>query len=157
MSIPCLIKFKVSQVIFWKRPWCWERLRAGGEGGNQGWLDSITDSMDMSLSKLWETVKDRETWSTTIHGVAKSQTWFSNWTTTIILIFFHFKNSSLYIHYDNTVRENLVYFCTVSSVQLLSHIRLFATPWIAAHQASLSITNSRSSLKLTSIKSISAH
>jgi len=49
-------------------------LRAGGEGGNQGWLDSITDSMDMSLSKLWETVKDRETWSTTIHGVAKSQT-----------------------------------------------------------------------------------
>ena len=41
----------------------------------------------------------------------------------------------------------------VSSVQLLSHVRLFATPWIAARQASLSITNSRSSLRLTSIES----
>ena len=43
---------------------------------------------------------------------------------------------------------------TFSSVQLLSRVRLFATPWIAAHQASLSITNSRSSLKLTSIESV---
>ena len=41
-----------------------------------------------------------------------------------------------------------------SSVQLLSHVWLFVTPWIAAHQASLSITNSRSSLRLTSIKSV---
>ena len=41
-----------------------------------------------------------------------------------------------------------------SSVQLLSHVRLFATPWTAAHQASLSITNSRSSLKLMSIESV---
>ena len=49
-----------------------------------GWLDGITESMDMSLSRLWHVVKGREAWWAAVHGIAKSWTWFSNQRTTIV-------------------------------------------------------------------------
>jgi len=50
-----------------------EGRRRGGQQKTR-WLDGITNSTDMSLSKLWEMVKDRETWRATAHGITKSQT-----------------------------------------------------------------------------------
>ena len=63
-------------------------------------LDSITDTMDMNLSKLWETVEDREACNAMVHGVAERQTWLSDWTTATTSILFLFSASFLsFINY----------------------------------------------------------
>ena len=91
------------------------------------WLDGITDSVDMSLGKLWELLMDSEAWCPAVHGITKSQTRLSDWTEYI--------NYTLVKRLKKKEREKApkafsMHECSVNSVVFNS----LATPWTVAHQ-----------------------
>jgi len=106
-----------------KRKRGWQRI---------GWLDGIIDSMHVSLIRIWEIVKNRETWHAAVHGVVKSCTLFSYWiTTTMVILFlifwgptklFSLQSKGLSRVFFNTTVQKHQFFGAQPSLQSNSHI-----------------------------------
>ena len=87
------LKLQYFDHLMWRADSLEKTLMLGKTEGRRHqrkrWLDSIIDSMDMNLSKLWEIVEDRGAWRAVVYGVAKSQTLLSDWTTVILFLIWY--------------------------------------------------------------------
>ena len=109
-----ILKLKLQSLATWceelthlKRPWCWQRLKAGGEGDDGGWDAGMVSPT--RLTWAWELVINREAWHVAVHGIAKSRTQLSDWTELISHFCFSIQNSLFILFSEAWIHSSEVF------------------------------------------------